>query len=107
MAVVGCQQSSVNQAIAERKELLSSLQDDVVSVLRGLRRGRDSEHGAQNLTAQTVEEACHRRERNGAEGAIDMPRERPSLATADVDTRDERVEDDIVGEGCVIENLQK
>ena len=43
MAVRGSKNTSVNEAIAERKENVSSLRDDLLSVLRGLRKVRESE----------------------------------------------------------------
>jgi len=105
MAVRGSKNTSVNEAIAERKENVSSLRDDLLSVLRGLRKVRESEQEVQNRSAQTVVEACHGCECKDSVGAIDMPRTR--LGTADVDSHDVRAEDDTVGEGCVVENLLK
>lgn len=102
--VIGTQES-MSISVAEHKGHCSSLRDDIQSVLRGMHRARP-EQEVQNLLAQTGEGALRGRECEGAVGEIDMPREGQSLVAADRDIRNESALD-IVGEGCVIDNLFK
>ena len=102
--VIGTQES-MSISVAEHKGHCCSLRDDIQSVLRGMHRARP-EQEVQNHSAKTVEGALRGRERKGAVGEIDMPREGQSLAAVDRDLRDESALD-IAGEGCVIDNLFK